>query len=440
MRSVPKTRKDLIVAVCFVICAIGATNSETREHADDLLEEISTALEPFGMEAMRGDHNIDSKEVDTDVIERVQNAELCIADLSEENINVYYELGRRDETGKPVILLRRRGSAPLPVDIAGRRFIEYEIETRRGAREFRDILREAVKAESANGFQGSNGNATLAGVLQVLQRVERKIDRLGKAGGSGGAASATVAAGMPAGELPEGLSPSEAFNLALRTRNVPLAEASMDHLQWTMEKNRFYDIVVEQTASLGSQRATQMLFDYAQEFFDSDMSFTKKIEYLGIMVGAANRYDRELEIQEMVEEIAGVLDLQAQSAPAGSIDPSDYAAVYNQLNRLYHGIYATTDDTSYLYKAINALKKALSIHEAAYMYYNLAVCERHVDLPSARRDIDRCLELSGDNTDDDHLELACKIYREMDDPGYDDLLDRLREINPQKAMLLTVAN
>ena len=32
------------MAICFVICAIGATNSETREHADDLLD-VSKAPE-----------------------------------------------------------------------------------------------------------------------------------------------------------------------------------------------------------------------------------------------------------------------------------------------------------------------------------------------------------------------------------------------------------
>ena len=208
--------------ICFIICAIGANGSETREHADDLFEEISTALEPFGIDAMRGDHNLDTKQVDSDVIERIQNAELCIADLSEDNVNVYYELGRRDETGKPIILVRRRGLPPLPVDIAGRRFIEYEIESRRGARLFRDQLREAISSESANGFEGSNGNATLAGVYQVLQRVERMIDRISKA------APTAKPTSMPSGDLPEGLSPSDAFNLALKTRDIPLAEAAME--------------------------------------------------------------------------------------------------------------------------------------------------------------------------------------------------------------------
>ena len=418
---------------CFIICAIGANGSETRANADDLFEEISTALEPFGIEAMRGDHNIETKQVTTDVIERVQNSELCIADLSEANINVYYELGRRDETGKPIILVRRRNSAALPVDIADRRFIEYEIETRRGAREFRDLLRDAVRAESENGFEGANGNATLAGVLQVLQRVERKIDRLAK-----DAPAAKPAATATSGELPDGLEPIEAFNLALRTRNIPLAEAAMDRLQWSMEKNRFYDLVVEQTASMGSLRAAEMMIAYAQEFFDSGMSFKQKVEYLGVLVGCANRYDRELEIMDVVERACDALDLQARQSPAGSVDTYEHAQVFNQLNRLYHGIYATTDDVSFLNKAIVALRRAISIREAAFLYYNLAFCERHLDLASARRDIDRCLELSGDNADDDHLELACKIYHAMDDPEYDDMLDRLRDINPQKAMLLTL--
>lgn len=427
------------MAVCFVICAIGTKDTETRQYADDLLEEITTALEPFGMEAMRGDHNIDTREIDDDVIERVQNSELCIADLSEPNVNVYYELGRRDETGKPIILVKRRGTPALPADISSRRYIEYELETRRGAKEFRDLLREAVKAESRGGFEGSKGDATLAGVLQVIQRVERKIDRLAENGTASSGAGAPGVGAIQSGDLPEGLEPIQAFNLALKTRNVPLAESAMDRLQWTMDKNRFYDIVVEQAASLGSMRATQMLFDYAQEFFDSDMSFQKKVEYLGSMVGSANRYDRELEIQDLVETIVEGMNLLAEDlGPAAA--PKDRAQVYNQLNRLYHGIYVTTDDVSYLKRAIEALRMALSIHEAAYMYYNLAVCERHIDLPSARRDIDRCLELSADNVDDDHLELACKIYREQGDPGYSDMLERLREINPQKAMLLTMSN
>lgn len=118
----------------------------------------------------------------------------------------------------------------------------------------------------------------------------------------------------------------------------------------------------------------------------------------------------------------------------------DHAQVFNQLNRLYHGIFATTRDAAYLQMAIDALKHAIGIREAAFLYYNLAMCERHIDLESARRDIDRCLSLSGDDSDADHLELACKIYYEQGDPEYEDMLERLRDINPQMAMLLDLDN
>ena len=416
---------------CFIICPIGVSGSETRMHADDLFEEIGTALEPFGISAMRGDHNLDTKQVDADIIERIQNAELCIADLSEDNVNVYYELGRRDETGKPIILVRRHGLPPLPVDIAGRRYIEYEIETRRGARLFRDQLREAIKSVSSTGFEGENGNATLAGVYQVLQRVERKIDRMAKA------APAAKTAATPEGDLPEGLSPRESFRLALKTDNIPLAEAAMDRLQWTTEKNRFYDIYVEQAASMGSLRATDMLFAYAQEFFDSDMGFKQKVEYLGALVGCANRTDRELEIKDLVERAAQALDLYASQTPSEDIDSYQRAQVFNQLNRLYYGIYCTTGEESYVTKAVEALKHAITFTERSFLYYNLAMCEQDIDLESARRDINRCLELDGDEVDDDHIELACKIYYRLDDPAYDDLFELLQQVTPQKALLLS---
>ena len=63
-------------------------------------------------------------------------------------------------------------------------------------------------------------------------------------------------------------------------------------------------------------------------------------------------------------EITAICSDSRQAAP-GSIDPSDRAQIYNQLNRLYYGIYSTTDDVSFLQKVINALKQALSVHEAA---------------------------------------------------------------------------
>lgn len=55
---------------------------------------------------------------------------------------------------------------------------------------------------------------------------------------------------------------------------------------------------------------------------------------------------------------------------------------------------------------------------------------------AAREHIDVCLHLSGDEFDEDHLSLAYRIYRAMDDPGASEILDKIREISPGMAMYL----
>ncbi|MDE6339490.1 MAG: hypothetical protein K2K97_06860, partial [Muribaculaceae bacterium] len=103
---------------CFVIAPIGETGSEIRQDSDDLLDlVIKPALEVFNMDVIRGDHRNESGQIDVDVIKLVQESDLCIVDLTHENVNVFYELGRRDETGKPTILLKSSKSKNLPVDI-----------------------------------------------------------------------------------------------------------------------------------------------------------------------------------------------------------------------------------------------------------------------------------------------------------------------------------
>ena len=69
--------------VCFIISPIGESGSETRRNADDLRDLlIKPVLEPLGFEVVRGDHRSDAGQIDIDVIRAVQEADLCIADIS----------------------------------------------------------------------------------------------------------------------------------------------------------------------------------------------------------------------------------------------------------------------------------------------------------------------------------------------------------------------
>jgi len=94
---------------CFVISPIGAEESEARKNADDLFELIiEPALEKYDFKVIRGDMVSNSTSITDDVIKMTQNSELYIIDLTGHNPNVFYECGRRHETSKPFILIKRR--------------------------------------------------------------------------------------------------------------------------------------------------------------------------------------------------------------------------------------------------------------------------------------------------------------------------------------------
>ena len=120
------------------------------------------------------------------------------------------------------------------------------------------------------------------------------------------------------------------LRFALRSRNIPLAEEAMQQLQYRMDKIKFYDQVVEQVAAMGSKMAGEMAVEMAEEFFDSDVSFHKKVEYLGCLVSYLGRADKEQEGLELVQKLCSRLEGEADGE-----DPEDVAQIYNQPNRLY---------------------------------------------------------------------------------------------------------
>lgn len=111
---------------CFVIAPIGEDGSEVRQRSDWVLESIiRPAVEPLGYRPIRGDQISEPGDVMRQVVERVVNDPLVVADLTGSNPNVLYELALRHATGKRPILLIQRGEKP-PYDIYGERRIEPE--------------------------------------------------------------------------------------------------------------------------------------------------------------------------------------------------------------------------------------------------------------------------------------------------------------------------
>ena len=419
---------------CFVVAPIGETGSEIRQDSDDLLDLIiRPALEVFDIDVIRGDYRNESGQIDVDVIKLVQESYLCIVDLSLENVNVYYELGRRDETGKPIILLKSSASQNLPVDIATRRYIEFNLDDRRAIISSRDKIKEAVQQFVDSGMEKTKGTSLFA-ISEKIDRIERVLTRLFQSGHGPSENSATGP------EEWENVEPSTLLNYALKERNIPMAEYAMNKLSYSLEEFSFYDYVVEQVAALGSRKAGQMLIDFMETFMDSTSDTTKKIEYIGCLITFLFKTNQESKYLDIIEPICLNIKDEENEVPS---------QIYNQLNRIHYGIYLNEKDKSHLDSATYFIGKAIEIEpeEGAY-YYNNATCysakaeassdkqEKSQLLQIACDSIRKAIELDGNNLDEDHLSLACRLFHRANDSEWLDYMEALKKVAPIKEKLL----
>jgi hypothetical protein len=108
---------------CFVIAPIGDPDSETRKRSDQVLKHvIRPAVMSCGYKAIRADEIDKPGLITSQVIQHVVTDPLVVADLTERNPNVFYELAIRHALRKPLVQLIRKGDA-IPFDVAGTRTI-----------------------------------------------------------------------------------------------------------------------------------------------------------------------------------------------------------------------------------------------------------------------------------------------------------------------------
>jgi tetratricopeptide (TPR) repeat protein len=285
------------------------------------------------------------------------------------------------------------------------------------------------------GMDVQGTGATLTDIAKKLNSLEQKINQI--IGGSHAPSGSLLAPSTVDGDPFKGAKPHEIFAVAARDRNVQLMDSVLDRLRYNTDEVGYLDRYASVAASMGSDKGGAQLLERAIWFTENgSISFRMKIEYLGCLVSYLNRKDQESANKDLVEKMCAILKPLSTGQPN-----KDVAQIYNQLNRLYHGIYSQNDDPKWLRLAIENLEIAKQyVPQESYVYFNLATCYRNLeDYQSAKDNILSAIDLDRDGSDEDHLYLACRILSEMGEKGtteYNNVFSQLNAISPVKARLI----
>lgn len=127
---------------CFIITPIGDEGSLTRDKADGVIESITPVLEELGFEFDIPHRMAKPGSITKQILECILNHDLVVANLTELNPNVMYELAVRHSTAKPVITIAEFGTK-LPFDITTERTIFYSNDMR-GVPKLQKELRSSI--------------------------------------------------------------------------------------------------------------------------------------------------------------------------------------------------------------------------------------------------------------------------------------------------------
>ena len=181
---------------CFIITPIGDDTDPIRRHIEGIIDAAIVPALGDKYEIVVAHKMGDLGSITKQVIDKVYHSKLVIANLTNRNPNVMYELALRHATGKPAIMIAERGTL-LPSDIIMQRTIFYYNDAK-GVLELRDELKKAVCTidfEKTSGpivdvlgdishdadmlkkvaEKDSNSKEPLAYIMQRLDRIENSI-------------------------------------------------------------------------------------------------------------------------------------------------------------------------------------------------------------------------------------------------------------------------
>ena len=170
---------------CFVVSPIGETDSDIRSNADKLFKYIiSPVCESCGFEPVRVDQINDSDSITQTIIDKLLSSELVIADISGHNPNVFFEMGYRKCTDKPIIHLKKKGET-IPFDVNTVRTFEYDLTDLDNVEETKKRLEQTIgtfsfenKTNALGQDEENNKQLFFQSILTMLYQIQDSITEL----------------------------------------------------------------------------------------------------------------------------------------------------------------------------------------------------------------------------------------------------------------------
>lgn len=126
--------------VCFVITPIGDNNSEIRRHIDGIIDQAIAPAIGNKYEVVVAHRKYEIGSINDRIIKNIYESDLVIANLTNTNPNVMFELAIRYSFGKPAIVIAEKGTK-LPFDVIDENTIFY-INDPMGANELKNKIIE----------------------------------------------------------------------------------------------------------------------------------------------------------------------------------------------------------------------------------------------------------------------------------------------------------
>lgn len=157
---------------CFVIGPVGKPNTKTREWADKIFEYIITpAAKSCSYETpVRADKSSRPGMITAEILQHLFNDDMVIADLTEGNPNVYYELAIRHALPKPFVQLIKKGEK-LRFDLKDLRTVEVGLDIKEATDAIKLLHDYIVEAEK-------RGDKVVTPITQVsrIEMLQRSGD------------------------------------------------------------------------------------------------------------------------------------------------------------------------------------------------------------------------------------------------------------------------